>query len=186
MSPVIQLRGKLTDEEMELVGRALRSRWYWPKFQLRNAYGVLLIAMLVAGTIVKVISRQTSGWGGLAAVWLVLGGILWWVVVRSRKQVAAAREQWRRGSSDIVLLDEDGVRTQSADGTQSVRPWGALAGWTDLGRVALIRIAGGDQLIALPVGELDPAQRAGATTLLRAHLGEPSARGSDPAKDSRA
>ena len=66
---LMQLRGKLTAEEVKDIGNLVRSKWYWPKLLLRSFYGLVLVGALVWGTIAKIVAEDWHNWRAFGVFW---------------------------------------------------------------------------------------------------------------------
>jgi hypothetical protein len=166
----LQVRGKLTKQEIKETGKLVRSKWYWPKLLLRNSYGLLLVCGVLWATIAKAISRDTDHWQGIAVIWIVIAAILGLAIVSTRRSARKSLEELNRGLPDSISLNAEGVQTKSGNGATSSRPWSGFKGWRESESIVLLDMAETKGFMMLPLSDLIPAEREVLRGMLRSYL----------------
>jgi hypothetical protein len=73
--PNMQFSGKLTQADLNDVGKMTRSRAYWLKLLLANWYGIGLIIAISWAMIAGLMGQTKPNRGGMAIIWVVTIGI---------------------------------------------------------------------------------------------------------------
>ena len=170
----MQLTGQLNEEELKDVGRIARSKWYWPRILLRNAYGFVFLGVLFWATIVNLLSPNHQHWHALAIFWAAVTVLISVAVFRTIKSRPKVLAKLNAGLPNWVELDAQGVHTRSSNGSTSLRPWNAFRGWRLGSCVILLYLTEVKGFVMLPLTGLPNADRMALQGVISSHLGPAS------------
>ena len=165
----MQIRGKLTLPEVKEIVSFTRSKWYWPKLLLKNAYGLLLVIAVLWGTIAKIVSGNREHWVGVSLIWLAIAAIGTWAVFSSQKTYKQAFTNLHKQLPEWLIFDDKGMRTETKRGRTTFHPWSEITAWQK-GR-SLIRLTISEMgFMFVPFSELSPLEQGDLEKLLETHI----------------
>jgi hypothetical protein len=166
----LKYSGKLSAEDIEDVGRLVRSRWYWPRLLLANWYGVLLLLVLIGVTVLGLITGARLNWRGIGIVWAIVALILLYSHLRIKRQRAKEVAQLDASLPDWITLRPDGLHFDGPRGARSFQPWSSFNGWREGERTVVIDYTAHKGFAMLAVYRLSEGERQVLRGALSSHL----------------
>jgi hypothetical protein len=170
----LQFKGKLTDMDLNEVGRMTRSKMYWVKFFVANWYGCALIAIVIWATISGLLGQIKPNWRAVALLWLIVVAMVSWVVYRTKRSRAKQLARLNATLPDYISLTTDGVKLDGPDGATSLLPWRNFKGWREGKQVILIEQNGEHRFVMLPLGESSESDRQSVRQFLQSNISQTS------------
>lgn len=166
----MQFTGRLTEEDLTDVGKMTRSKTYWPKLLLTNLYGAALLLILMWATIAGFLRPDRPNWRAIAAIWVLVVGLVLWVGYRTRRARARELKQLNATLADQIGLTNDGVKFDGPNGATAFQPWRNFKGWREGRRVVLVDLREGSRFVMLPVAQLSEIERQSVRQFLQSHI----------------
>ena len=162
---MIEVSGRLTEDDLDDAARLVRSRWYWPKLLLQNAHSFLLVGAFAWATVLGLLGRTSPNWWAMGVIWLVILATAVWSAISVRRERKADLARLNEMLPETMTLDYEGLMWRRS-GEQVRIPWGEVSGWHERGRV--IALDGtGDQVLVFSVAGLAESQREDVRRFLR-------------------
>ena len=166
----VRISGKLSIEDLQDVGKVVRSKWYWHRLLLANWYGLALLLVLLWGTVVQIERRDTTHLLGLSLVWLVVAAIFAWALYRSRLSTARDYSELEKNLPDSLTVAPDGVHFDGPDGARAFSPWAHFKCWREGRRVIVLDRSTVNGFAMLPVSHMQAIERESLRRLLGLYL----------------
>jgi hypothetical protein len=128
----------LTAEDFEAAYRARRAAEPAQRWSMRVLYALVFL-LVVAGAAMYSLSPTRETLMKVVPLWVFAA--VWVVIVRvvpARVASRVFREQSRQQVEQTTEFSESGIRTQSADGTESAIGWSQVLKWSEGERVFLL------------------------------------------------
>jgi hypothetical protein len=165
----MQIKGKLTEVEMDDLRRLLRPKTYWPKLLLKNWYGLVLFIVVLWATVAGVISGAAN-LKAVAIIWAVIAAIIIWVIFSTKREMQKEFTQMNLRLPDWISFESDGVKLDGPDGANSFHPWRSFKGFKEGRAVTLLDKSRGDGFLILPTSKIADLQREELRMLLRSQV----------------
>jgi len=166
----MQFQGKITEADLNDVRKMIVSKMYWPRLLLANWYGLALILALIWATISGLLGQTKPNWRAVAMIWVVVAGIVLWVVYRAKRSQARELTELNATLPDQVILTNDGVKCDGPNGATGFLPWRTFKGWREGRRVVLLDQCQGNRFVMLPVSQLSEIERQPIRQFLQSHI----------------
>jgi hypothetical protein len=127
----IRITYTLTAEDFEAAYRARRAAEPAQRWSMRVLYALVFL-LVVAGAAMYSVSPTRATLMKVAPLWVFAA--VWVVIVRvvpARVASRVFREQSRQQVEQTTEFSESGIRTQSADGTESAIGWSQVLKWSE-------------------------------------------------------
>jgi hypothetical protein len=148
----LRFRGKLTPAEYAEASRMLRTWSWWPKLLMRNLYGFLLLGVFALVTINAALTHAHTNWKVFGTLWFVVAALFAWAIFNSRHTVKKDLAGYNASAPDFFEIDEQGLRTENANGSTLSQSWKAFRSWQDSVSVVLL-MAKGNFVHIIPLSE---------------------------------
>jgi hypothetical protein len=138
---LIRISYTLTTEDFEAAHRARREAEPAQQWSMRVLYALVFL-LVVAGTAMYSVSPTRATLMKVAPLWVFAA--VWVVIVRvvpARVASRVFREQSAKQVEQVTEFSETGIRTQSADGTESAIGWSQVLKWSEGEAVFLLYLA---------------------------------------------
>jgi hypothetical protein len=165
----MQVSGKLDHADFKDVGAMVRSKMYWPKLLLANAFGILVFIGITWATVAAALGEGHPNWTGLALIWLVITAIFVWAFWSARKSTYKEQEQLNSRLPDWIVFQSDGVKTLGPGGATSFHPWSSFKSWRQGKRVILLETRV-DSIFMLPFARLPEDEQESLRHYLHANI----------------
>jgi hypothetical protein len=166
----MQFQGKITEADLKDAQKMSVSKMYWPKLLLANWYGTALILGLIWATISGLLGQTKPNWRAVAMIWVVVAGIVLWVVYRAKRSQARELTELNATLPDQVILTNAGVKCDGPNGATGFLPWRTFKGWREGRRVVLIDQSQGNSVVILPVAQLSEVERLSLRQYLQSQI----------------
>jgi hypothetical protein len=167
----LRFQGKLTPAEYAEASRMLRTWFWWPKFLMRNLYGLLLLGVFALVTIHAALTHAHTNWKVFGTLWFVVAALFVWAMVNSRHAVKKDLASYNAGAPGSFEIDKEGLRTERANGFTSLQPWKAFRSWQDGSSVILLFSGKGNFLQIVPLSDTRPLEAESLRDTLNSYLG---------------
>jgi YcxB-like protein len=165
----MQIKGKLTEADVNDAQRLVRSKTYWLKLAAANWYGLLLLGAILWATVAGVAGASHPNWTGLAGVWVVIAGIVAWSLYRTKRTTAKEMAALDAERPDWIGLEHPGVTLHGPKGATAFQPWNSFTRWREGKRVLLLEMQAG-RFIIVSVAELPEIERQSIRQLLDLYI----------------
>ena len=149
----------------------LRTRSYWPKLLMRNLYGFLLLGVFALVTINAALTHAHTNWKVFGTIWLVVAALFAWAMFNSRHAVRKDLAGYNASAPDFFEIDEQGLRTERANGSTTSHPWKAFRSWGDGSSVILLFLKKGTFVQIVPLSDVPALEAEFLRGTLNSHLG---------------
>ena len=162
--------GKLTEADLNDVGKMARSNMYWPKLLAANWYGLALLLAVIWATILGLLGRTKPNWTEVALIWAVVAAIVGWAVYSTKRARARELTQLNATLPDHISLTTDGIKLDGPNGATGFLPWRTFKGWREGLRIVLVDKSEGNRFVMLPVAQLSEIERQSIRHFLQSHV----------------
>jgi hypothetical protein len=165
-----QFTGKLSQADLNDVGKMTRSKMYWVKLVVANWYGAALLLIVVWATISGLLGQTKPNWRAVAVIWAVVAGLILWTVYRTKRVRAKQLTQMNSTLPDQISFTNDGVKLDGPDGATGFLPWRNFKGWREGRRVVLVDQREGNRAVLILVAQLSEMERLPIRQFLQSHI----------------
>ncbi len=143
---------------------------YWPRFLLKNLYGIAVIGILLWAMIDSLVHRTEGHWRGIGALWAVIAVLFALAVFRTRRETAREFGRLNATLADWVTLGPDGITFDGPNGATAFQPWGNYKGWRPGTQVILVERSQGEGFTMLAFSQLSESERQVLQGILESHI----------------
>jgi hypothetical protein len=167
----LQLKGKVSEEELDDVRRVARSKWYWPKLVMANWYGLAVLCIALWGSIAGLLGLIHPNWSAIALLWLIVFLFFGFALYSVKRRRVKEFQQLNSTLPDWISIAENGVNLNGPNGATGSWPWNNFKGWREGSRVVLLDLQSG-AFVILPVTDLSDVERQSLSRIMQLHIAE--------------
>lgn len=172
----MQVRGKLTANDLAMASRMNRPKLWWARHIVGDLSAPIFAFALGYVTVAKIFFDTSETWTEVWLVWLVVGVWIWISTRLGRRESAKKLAELNAKLPQAMSIESNGLQLNYEGGTPRVVPWNTFGAWREgQGLVGLFH-ARKNGFSILPVAELSPVEMEVLRGLLHSHLGEPRPR----------
>ena len=175
----MRIKGQITEQDLREAGKLTRSEWYWPKFLLKNWYGIALLSLVLWATVAGLVGSAKPNWKGLSVAWAVIFAIVVWTLIRTRSANADNLAKLNANFADSITITSDGLRFEGPNGATGFQPWKNFSRWREGQTVMILYRPAGEGFFILPLEGLSDVERRSLLGMLASNLGANDLRGTE-------
>lgn len=118
----MELEGKITEPDLNDVGRLMRSTMHWFKLLLPSWHGFALLGAIIWATVLGLMGRTKPNWRAVEIIWLVMFAILGWSFYRTKAQTAREFNELNAKLPDRISIVDEGIKLDGPNGAKASFP----------------------------------------------------------------